>query len=233
MNQETVHQLLTQLAEVQSALQTLPQHLLHRIDAANNQSLQEGLKTLQEFNDNLAAFEKATGAISQQLQGFFENLSPPQPKKPTPAKTHPKTAPPKAPSNASSVKKTLRDLKRFPCITLDDSFTHKKPYGFQLQDQAWSQLQSWREVYLSFLNALIQHDPAAFARLPKDLDYISKSGNPMFGYDNTSFRDGKALANGLFVEANLSAESIRSHMKSLLKTFEIPEEECRLYLRVT
>jgi len=62
-------------------------------------------------------------------------------------------------------------------------------------------------------------------------DFTSNRGNRAIEHDSAKLRKALQIADGLFIESNLSANSIRDVIQRLLQQYQIPIEHMRVYLR--
>lgn len=115
--------------------------------------------------------------------------------------------------------------------SLDEDFTFKRPYGFQLEEVAESNIKTWWRLYELVCRHLAKRDPVRFAGLPDDPRFITRRGNPIFSLDAQSLRSAMSLPGGIFAEVNLSANHLRDQMKLLLDAFGLERRALRLYLR--
>ena len=62
-------------------------------------------------------------------------------------------------------------------------------------------------------------------------DFISNRGNRTIEHDPSKLRKAMQIADGLYIESNLSANSIRDIIRRVLQQYEIPVEQMKVYLR--
>ena len=72
MNKEKIKNIYDSLIDIQEKLLSLPDDILLDIDSRDNESLENGIKFLKKFNNNLEDFTKATSNISENLRDYFK-----------------------------------------------------------------------------------------------------------------------------------------------------------------
>ncbi|AUB83830.1 hypothetical protein [Candidatus Thiodictyon syntrophicum] len=137
------------------------------------------------------------------------------------------------PANQTShtTERIIRDLDQRQAYGLTEDFTFKRPYGFQLGNEAQAEVNTWRRLYELLCLHLERHDPERFARLPDDPIFTTRRGNRSFARDPINLRSAMALPSGVYAEVNLSANHLRDQIKTLLDTFSIERQTLRIYLR--
>jgi hypothetical protein len=100
-----------------------------------------------------------------------------------------------------------------------------------LGDKAFKDVSTWRRLYRLVCGILAERDPEKFESLPDNPDFRTSRGNRSFSEDPDGLHNALKVPAGLYAEAKLSANSIRDHIRKLLHTFDIPEEEMTIYLR--
>ena len=72
MNKEKIKIIYDSLIDVQEKLLSLPDDIHLDIDPRDNESLENGVKFLRNYNNNLADFTKAANKISENLRSYFK-----------------------------------------------------------------------------------------------------------------------------------------------------------------
>ncbi len=129
------------------------------------------------------------------------------------------------------IHRELRELPREVPHALDQDFTHTRPYGFTLQETDYHGFTSWQLLYQEFCRLLAAHDPALVSRLPANPDYTGKRGAKAFASEPDTLRTPLEITDGVYAEGNLSANTICNHIKRLLSTFGIEQQDMLIYLR--
>lgn len=211
-------EIIDMLNTLNEYLLSLPDDMLLSIDPRDNESLQQGLQFIKEFNDNSAEFSRVSTKIEQQLKQFF-SINPEDEELE------------KESADNFQRARIIKELDRTEPHSLDESFTYKRPFGFVLGKSAYKGLKTWRSLYLQTLAELKSSDPKRFSHLPQDENFISNRGNPWFATKQSVLRAPVKFAPGFYVEANLSANNIRDNIKDLLEHFGLNYKEMKIYFR--
>ena len=219
MTQNKIKEIIDLLNTLNEYILSLPDDMLLNIDPRDNESLDQGVQFIKEFNDNSDEFSLAAAKIEQQIKQFF-SVNPED-----------EEVEKEESSSSDSNTRIIKDLDRTEPHSLDESFTYKRPYGFVLGSAAYKGLKTWRSLYLQTLAELLSLDPDRFSRLPQEEKFVSRRGNSWFTTQQEGLRFPVKLEAGFYVEANLSANSIRDNIKELLTHFGLDYKDMRIYLR--
>ncbi len=212
-----IRSILEQLEQVREDLLALSDDIWLSIDHNDSQALDEGVTFKKAYNAKMAAFDQLAGELSDLVQKF------------TAVRLDESAAP--ANQTPHATERIIRDLDQRQVHGLAEDFTFKRPYGFQLGNEAQAEVNTWRRLYELICLHLARHEPECFARLPDDPAFTTRRGNPSFTRDPTGLRSAMALPSGVYAEVNLSANHLRDQMKALLDTFSIERQALRIYLR--
>jgi hypothetical protein len=212
-----IRNILEQLEQVREDLLALSDDIWLSIDHNDSQALDEGVAFKKVYNAKMAAFDQLAGELSTLVQQF------------TAVKLDEAIIP--ANQTPHATERIIRDLDQRQVHGLDEDFTFKRPYGFQLGDEAQAEVNTWRRLYELLCLHLERHSPERFARLPDDPAFTSRRGNPSFTRDPTTLRSAMTLPSGVYAEVNLSANHLRDQIKALLETFGIDRHALKIYLR--
>jgi len=102
----------------------------------------------------------------------------------------------------------ITELNREEPHTLDEDFTYKRPHGFILDGQATTGLTTWQRLYQLVCQQLFARDDQRFRSLIDHAEFISNRGHHTVTTDAGSLRKPLAVGGDLYMEANLSANSI-------------------------
>ncbi len=212
-----IRNILEQLEQIREDLLALSDDIWQSIDHNDSQALDEGVAFKKAYNAKMAAFDQLAGELSALVQQF------------TAVKLDDSVIPEEQTSHTTE--RIILDLDQRQAHGLTEDFTFKRPYGFQLGNEAQAEVNTWRRLYELLCLHLERHDPERFARLPDDPTFTTRRGNPYFTRDPLSLRSGMALPAGVYAEVNLSANHLRDQIKTLLDTFSIERQALRIYLR--
>jgi len=213
---ERVQQILTDLERTQENLLALSDDIWLSIDHNNSQALQKGVEFKLAFNDKLDRFNQINSEISNLIQQF------------TNVHTEPVNV---ANKGTAEHERIIRELDSTQSHTIDENLTYKRPYGFKFQEQAYININTWRHLYELFCKQLAAKDITYFKDFIESPDAKNSRGGALFSSEPTKLRSALKIASDIYTEGNLSANSIRDRIKSLLIAFEIPSQEILLYLR--
>ncbi|KAF5060538.1 hypothetical protein DSECCO2_324670 [anaerobic digester metagenome] len=218
MTRNKIKDILDMIDTLQEQLLSLPDDMLLSIDPRDNESLEQGLKFIQAYNENLNHFTLSSTKLAEQVKTYL-GINPEE------DELEQET------QNRQKRDRIIKELDKTSPHTLEEDFTYKRPYGFILQDSAVKGLKTWKNMYLHVLNLLNKKAPEKFALLPKEEKFISKRGNPLFSKTGNELRVAEKLSEGFFVEVNLSANIIRNNIKELLGYFDMEPLFMKIYLR--
>jgi hypothetical protein len=122
-------------------------------------------------------------------------------------------------------------LNREEPHSLDEDFTYRRPHGFILNGEGTTGVTTWRRLYELLCQQLLKRNSDEFHKLPNNPDFISNRGHHSFSRDPEKLRSPSLIGDGVHAEINLSANMIRDLIRRLLKTFDIPQDQLRLFLR--
>lgn len=215
---DKVREILTDLERVRENLLALSDDIWLSIDHNDMDALQEGVAFKAAYNDKMARLNGVATELSALISQFTD----------VPVET---PVGGNGRRNGPDNERITRELDREAQHTLAEDFQYTRPYGFVLQGQAYKEIVTWRRLYELLCRQLAAKDAALFARLPSDPDYTGKRGTKAFSAEPHGLNVPMQIAEGVYAEGNLSANSIRDRMRKLLRTFGIAPEELVLYLR--
>ncbi|HEX9412525.1 MAG TPA: hypothetical protein VF916_03400 [Ktedonobacterales bacterium] len=115
--------------------------------------------------------------------------------------------------------------------TIEEDLTSIKPIGFTLEGKAVKNVTHWAEVYVAICRDIAQRDSARFVSLVDNPRFVSARHNLLFSRDRSLFHRPQLVADGVYVEVNLSVKNIFRRLKMLLDEFGIEERELKIYIR--
>ena len=220
MDVKKIQRILEQLADVNEQLVSLSDDIWLGIDHRDNESVIEGSKFIQDYNLATSQLSKAAATVEQQLLTYFKNDI---------ESVH--SIIEQGDDNEIKNQRMIKELDRSKAYSLNDNFTYKRPYGFVLKGIAYTNITTWKAVYLKVLHVLYEMSPTDFSTLLTDKRFISKRGNPLFTKDLKKLRVAQSLPAGFYTEVNMSANSIKDTLLQILAYFSIDEKEMKIYLR--
>lgn len=220
MDIKKIQQTLSQLAEVNEQLISLADDIWLDIDPRDNESIAAGAQFLQNYNQSTEQLSQAAAAIEQQLSQYFQQNS---------ESLQPIIE--QGSDDSQKNQRMIKELDRSKAYSLRDNFTFKRPYGFVLNGIAYTQITTWKAIYLKVLDILHSAEPNKFAALVTEQRFISSRGNPLFAHQKEKLRVAHALPAGFYTEVNMSANTIKDALIQVLEYFSIDESNMKIYLR--
>ena len=220
MDIKKIQHILGKLAEVNEQLMSLADDIWLDIDPRDNQSIAVGAQFLQDYNQSTEQLSQAAAMIEQQLSQYFQQDS--------------ASLQPVIEHGSDDIQKNqrmIKELDRSQAYSLRDNFTFKRPYGFVLQGIAYTQITTWKAIYLKVLDILHSVEPNKFAALVTEQRFVSNRGNPLFTHQPEKLRVAQPLRAGFYTEVNMSANSIKDTLIQVLDYFSIDEGDVKIYLR--
>lgn len=220
MDIKKIQHILGQLTEVNEQLISLADDIWLGIDPRDNESIAAGAQFLQDYNQSTGQLSQAAAMIEQQLSQYFQQDS----ESLQPVIEH-------GSDDTQKNQRMIKELDRSKAYSLRDNFTFKRPYGFVLNGIAYSQITTWKAIYLKVLDILHSAQPDQFAALVTEQRFISNRGNPLFAHQKEKLRVAHALPAGFYTEVNMSANSIKETLIQVLDYFSMDESNMKIYLR--
>lgn len=220
MDIKKIQHILVQLTEVNEQLISLADDIWLGIDPRDNESIAAGAQFLQDYNQSTGQLSQAAATIEQQLSQYFQQDS-----------TNLQPVIEQGSDDTQKNQRMIKELDRSKAYSLRDNFTFKRPYGFVLNGIAYSQITTWKAIYLKVLDILHSAQPDQFAALVTEQRFISNRGNPLFAHQKEKLRVAHALPAGFYTEVNMSANSIKETLIQVLDYFSMDESNMKIYLR--
>lgn len=220
MDIKKIQHILGQLAEVNEQLMSLADDIWLGIDPRDNESIAAGAQFLQDYNQSTEQLSQTASGIEQQLSQYFQQDS--------------ESLQPVIEQGSDDTQKNqrmIKELDRNKAYSLRDNFTFKRPYGFVLNGIAYTQITTWKAIYLKVLDILHSAEPDKFAALVTEQRFVSSRGNPLFAHQKDKLRVAQSLLAGFYTEVNMSANTIKDTLIQVLDYFSIDESNIKIYLR--
>jgi len=209
--------ILEDLEDVRGNLLELSEDFWTSIDHNDAEALEAGVEFNRAYNAKVAAFDIVAGELSQLIQQYTS--------------VRLESTEQSGTLDDSSNERLIAELDREVPHGLDEDFTFKRPFGFILDGQATTGLTTWQRLYELVCANLVARDEQRMRSLYEHPDFTSNRGNRAIEHDSAKLRKALQIADGLFIESNLSANSIRDVIQRLLQQYQIPIEHMRVYLR--
>ena len=119
-----------------------------------------------------------------------------------------------------------RDYNQFN-LSEDYNFTGEKMKSFSLMGQEYS-VKSWKEFYSVLSQNLYDLDPDIFTNFLNDEHFAH--GKKLISENEDYLRSPIKIAENIYLESSLSAESIVSNIRLMLRKYDIDEDEVAVNL---
>ncbi len=209
--------ILEDLEAIRENLLELSEDIWSSIDHNDADSLEAGVEFKRAYNAKVAAFDVVAGDLSRLIQQYTS--------------VRLESTEQSGTLDDSQNARMIAELDREVAHGLDEDFTFKRPFGFILDGHATTGLTTWQRLYELVCASLVIRDENRMRSLYDHADFISSRGNRTIERDPAKLRRALPLADGLYIESNLSANSIRDVIRRLLQQFDIPIDRMRVYLR--
>ena len=217
---ERIKKILSDLKSVQEDLLALSDDLWLDIDHNDNESIKQGVTFKSDFNQRNSQFTASANALSELIQNYTNiPLYSEDENKNSTNHSH------------SERERIIKELNKKESHSLREDFKYKRPFGFVLEDTAYTNKLTWSEVYIQICTYLQNKNPHLFSSLENNPDHISNRNNKYFSTKTTELRSSQRCGPLIYIEMNLSANQIRDSIIRLLNTFSIHESKITIYLR--
>lgn len=114
--------------------------------------------------------------------------------------------------------------------SLNENFTHKRPYGFRLINKRLIETATWKDMLIKFSEILLTLHESKFLSLEKNKTMKGRKGK-LISTNPKDMRSPAKVANRIFIETNLSSNSICNLIKKMLKEYGYKTDDFKVYLR--
>lgn len=209
--------ILEDLEAVRENLLGFSDDIWANIDRQDLDAFDEGVQFMRAYVEKMAQFDEVATGISALIQQYT-SIRLDQTEE-------------TGGDDAAQNERIIAELNREEPHTLDENFTWKRPHGFILAGQAATGLTTWQRLYELACQQFYARNADTFRSLVDQEEFISNRGHHTVTTNAHSLRKAMAVADELFIEANLSANSIRDVLSRLLDAYELPHTELKIFLR--
>lgn len=209
--------ILEDLEVVRENLLALSDDIWAGIDRQDLTAFDEGVRFMRSYVEKIVSFDQVASDLSTLVQQYTS--------------VRLEETEQTGGGNRDQNERIIAQLNQEEPHILDEDFTYKRPHGFILEGQATTGITTWQRLYELACSRLFMRDEGRFRSLIDDPEFVSNRGHHTVTTDASSLRKPLAVGGDLYVEANLSANSIRDVLRRLLDAFGIPVEEMQVYLR--
>lgn len=114
--------------------------------------------------------------------------------------------------------------------TLYENFTHKRPFGFKLNDHHIVEVKTWKDMLIRTSEYLIAIDEKKFLSFEIKASMNGKK-NKYFAINPDDMTRPRKVAGKIYIEMNQSGNAIRNLIIKLLKEYNFKISEYKVYFR--
>ena len=114
--------------------------------------------------------------------------------------------------------------------TLYENFTHIRPFGFRINNSELTEVKTWQEMLLKTCDMFISIDSEKFLSFENNKNMNGKK-NKYFSIDEKKLRKPEKVADKIYIETNMSGNSIRNLIVKILKEYGIKVNNYKVYFR--
>lgn len=138
-------------------------------------------------------------------------------------------------TNVNQDEKSLPDYEKYFIDnrmehTLYENFTHIRPYGFKIGDENLIEVKTWQEMFLKTCEILFKKDENKFMQFENEKCMNGKKVK-YFSLESSYIRKPVKILDKIYVETNLSSNSIRDIIIKMLKEYKINIACFKVYFR--
>lgn len=135
----------------------------------------------------------------------------------------------------SEEKSSLPDYEKYKVDnkaehTLYENFTHIRPYGFRIGEHDTIVAMSWQRMLIKTCEYLFALDREKFFDF-EDMPEMNGKKNKYFSRDKNVLRKPGSVHNEIYIEMNMSGNSIRNFIAKMLREYRIPIGEFKVFFR--
>lgn len=214
---DRIRNILEDLESVRENLLALSDDIWLSIEHNDPNALENGYQFKKAYNQKWAEFAHVADDLSRLIQQFTKiNLTADEVT---------------GTDDETENDRIIKELDNEVPHTLDEDFTYIRPYGFVLNGKATVGLTTWRRLYEVFCQQLASENSECFRSLPDHPEMARRDGRRFIDYVAENHNVSSEVVPGMFLEVNLSANSIRHSMRRMMKAFNLPESEMKIYFR--
>ena len=125
----------------------------------------------------------------------------------------------------------LKSIDEKEFYTMDDDFdiTGKKPVSFEIDGIKFS-VKSWKEILIKTLEYLSDINLSIVKSFTQDSDFQGREKR-IISSSEDNIRQAAKIKDGIFVETNLSANSILANIKLICEKFGLENDDFIYYVK--
>lgn len=114
--------------------------------------------------------------------------------------------------------------------TLYENFTHKRPFGFKLNENHVIEASTWKDVLVKTCELLMAIDEKKFMSFENN-DAMNGKKKKYFSVNPNSMRKPIKIGDKIYIETNQSGNAIRNLIIKLLKEYNFKISDYKVYFR--
>lgn len=115
--------------------------------------------------------------------------------------------------------------------TLYENFTFKRPHGYRLNSTSrLIEVKTWHDMLLDICEKLYASDDQKFLTFEKN-NAMNGRKKKYFSLNSENMREPRLVAGKIYIETNLSGNSIRNLIIKLLRNYDKSIEQFKVYFR--
>ncbi|EJP6471889.1 hypothetical protein NHI66_001157 [Clostridium botulinum] len=114
--------------------------------------------------------------------------------------------------------------------SLYENFTHIRPFGFKINNSRLIEGRTWQEVLIKTSEFLFNKDRTKLLSFENNKNMNGKK-NKYFSSKPENIRKPELVANSIYIETNMSGNSIRNLIIKMLKQYNIKVSDYKVYFR--
>lgn len=212
-----ISSILKDLTNVHENLLSLSNDIWSSIEHNNSEKLEEGYQFKKEFNRLLEEFEQNKDSICT-LVSRFTGVQ---------IEKRPRTAEKETSENQRLIKELNKNIPH----EITEDFTYKHPAAFIFGGYAYSEMNSWTELYVQFAATAAKINPAKLKEMADSPDFISSQNRKYYSVSGKDLRKSAKIMNDFYVETNLSANDFAKRIIEIINHFAMKTSDITIYLR--
>ncbi|MBA5851210.1 hypothetical protein H2684_07790 [Clostridium sp. cel8] len=114
--------------------------------------------------------------------------------------------------------------------SLYENFTHIRLFGFKINNNRLIEGRTWQEILIKTSEFLFNKDSKKFISFENNKNMNGKK-NKYFSSKPEGIRKPELVANSIYIETNMSGNSVRNLIIKMLKQYGIKVSDYKVYFR--
>ena len=131
----------------------------------------------------------------------------------------------------NSNERIIKELNKEEPHSIDEDFTYKRPYAIVMENNACTNLETWKDLYKQVCRHLAGKNKELFDFLAANESLVSKQQKKYYSDNPKELRAPVKITDKTYVETNLSASDFTKRMKEIFDIYRISKDSLTIYLR--